>query len=212
MAGGLVAAGPADLEPFRAFLVRRRARAFRRLAAVIRSPRFRSITHDWRKALVEIRDAGAARGPTAAEMAEGTTRRAFRKITAQGGAITRSSPAESLHDLRKRCKELRYLLEFFAPLHDPVSYKKVVGDLKQLQDCLGEFQDSEVQREEIHALADAMLAEHAAPAATLLAMGEVAAGLAASQAEARADFARRFARFAGPAGQQRFRALLNDPQ
>jgi hypothetical protein len=66
-----------------------------------------------------------------------------------------------------------------------------------------------VQREEIHALADAMLAERAAPAATLLAMGEVAAGLAASQAEARADFARRFARFAGAAGQERFGTLLN---
>jgi hypothetical protein len=41
-------------------------------------------------------------------------------------------------------------------------------------------------------------------------MGEVAAQLAVSQAEARADFARRFARFAGPAGQQRFRTLLAD--
>jgi CHAD domain-containing protein len=208
MAGQLKAASPADLEPFRAFLARRRTREFRRLAAVLRSPRFRSITHDWRKALLEICDARAARRPTAHELATATTRRSFRKITAEGGAIVPSSPAESLHDLRKRCKELRYLLEFFAPLHDPASYKRVVGDLKQLQDCLGEFQDSEVQREEIHALADAMLAERAAPAATLLAMGELAAGLAASQAEARADFARRFARFAGPAGQQRFRTLL----
>jgi CHAD domain-containing protein len=210
MAGRLTAANPADLEPFRAFLARRRTREFRRLAAVLRSPRFRSITHDWRKALVEIRDARTAPKLTAAELADGTTRRVLAKITAQGGAITQSSPAESLHDLRKRCKELRYLLEFFAPLHDPAAYKKVVGDLKQLQDCLGEFQDSQVQREEIHALADAMLAERTAPAATLLAMGEVAAGLAASQAEARADFARRFARFAGPAGQQRFRTLLAD--
>jgi CHAD domain-containing protein len=214
MADGLQAASPEDLEPFRAFLARRRGREFRRLAAALRSARFRSITHDWRKALLEIRDADAARkpaGPTAAALAASTTGRVFRKITTQGGAITADSPAESLHDLRKRAKDLRYLLEFFAPLHDPAGYKKVVGDLKQLQDCLGEFQDSQVQREEIHALADAMLAERAAPAATLLAMGEVAARLAVSQAEARADFALRFARFAGPAGQQRFRALLRDP-
>ena len=127
---------------------------------------------------------------------------------AQGAAITADSPPESLHDLRKRAKELRYLLEFFAPLHDPVAYRKVVGDLKSLQDCLGDFQDSQVQREEIHALADAMLAERAAPAATLLAMGEIAAKLTLSQAEARADFARRFARFAGPAGQERIGVLL----
>ncbi len=215
MTEDLIAASPADLEPLRAFLVRRRAREFRRLATALRGPRFRAITDDWRKALLEVRDAGAPkrrrREPVAVELAISTTGRAFRRIAAQGGAITPASAPESLHDLRKRAKELRYLLEFFAPLHDPVAYRKVVGDLKSLQDCLGEFQDSQVQREEIHVLADAMLAERAAPAATLLAMGEIAAKLAVSQAEARADFARRFARFAGPAGRQRIRTLLGGP-
>ena len=38
-----------------------------------------------------------------------------------GGAITPASPPESLHELRKRCKELRYLLEFFGSLYDPAS-------------------------------------------------------------------------------------------
>ena len=42
----LVAASPDDLEPLRAFLVRRRAREFRRLAAALRGPRFRAITDD----------------------------------------------------------------------------------------------------------------------------------------------------------------------
>ncbi len=210
MTGQLVAASPADLEPLRAFLVKRRAREFRRLATALRGPRFRAITDDWRKALLEIRDVGGPRRrrTTAAALALATTGRAFQRIAAQGAAITPASPPESLHDLRKRAKELRYLLEFFAPLHDPVAYRKVVGDLKQLQDCLGEFQDSEVQRAEIHTLADAILAERAAPAVTLLAMGEIAAKLRLSQAEARADFAARFARFAGPAGQQRVRVLL----
>ena len=211
MTAQLAAASPADLEPLRAFLVRRRAREFRRLAAALRGPRFRAITDDWRKALLEIRDAAPRRRrrePTAAELALRTTGRAFRRIVAHGAAITVDSPPESLHDLRKRAKELRYLLEFFACLHDPVAYRKVIGELKSLQDCLGDFQDSQVQREEIHALADAMLAERAAPAATLLAMGEIAAKLALSQAEARADFARRFARFAGPAGQERIGVLL----
>jgi len=212
----LLAASPEDLEPFRAFLARRRTREFKALATAMRAPRFRTLTEHWRKALVEVRDAATpgkrrtAHRLTAAELATSRTARVFRKVTAQGGAITTDSPPESLHDLRKRCKELRYLLEFFAPLYDPVAYKKVIGDLKQLQDCLGEFQDSEVQREEIRALADAMLADHAAPAATLLAMGEIAAKLALSQARARADFSRRFAAFAGPEGQQRVRTLLDE--
>ncbi len=214
MAEHLVAASQADLEPFRAYLIRRRTREYRRLVAGLRSARFKAITDHWRKALTEVRDAGGPRKrrrePTAGGLAISTTGRTFRKIAAKGGAITQDSPPESLHDLRKRAKELRYLLEFFAPLHDPLIYRKVVGDLKQLQDCLGEFQDSQVQREEIHALADAMLAERAAPATTLLGMGEIAANLAISQAEAREDFSMRFARFAGPAGQQRMRTLLDE--
>ncbi len=206
----LAAASPADLEPLRAFLARRRAREFRRLAAALRGPRFHAIIQDWRKALLEIRDVDGPRRrrPTAAALALSTTGLSFRRIAAHGSAITPASPPESLHDLRKRAKELRYLLEFFAPLHDPVAYRKVVSDLKQLQDCLGKFQDDEVQRHEIHTLADAMLAERAAPAATLLAMGEIAAKLAISQAEARTEFAARFARFAGPAGRERVRVLL----
>ena len=211
----LVAASPDDLEPLRAFLVRRRAREFRRLAAALRGPRFRAITDDWRKALLEIRDVDGPRRrrPTAAVLARAATGKAFRRVAAHGDAITSDSPPESLHDLRKRAKELRYLLEFFAPLYDQVAYRKVLSDLKQLQDCLGEFQDSEVQRHEIRDLADAMLTDsmlagRAAPAATLLAMGEIAAKLALSQAEARAEFAARFARFAGPAGRERVRVLL----
>jgi len=212
----LVAATPADLEPFRAFLVGRRVREFRLLAAGLRSDRFHNLTGHWRKVLLDAKGAsrkgpgrGTSRGLTADELAVTRTARVFRRVATHGAAITAGSPPESLHDLRKRCKELRYVLEFFAPLHNPVVYKKVVGDLKQLQDCLGEFQDSQVQREEIHALADAMLAERAAPAATLLAMGELAANLAKSQADARANFARRFAAFAGPAGQERVRDLLD---
>jgi CHAD domain-containing protein len=214
MAAQLVAASPADLEPFRVFLARRRTREFRRLAAGLRSARFRALTQHWRKVLLEARDAGGTarrRGPAADELAVSRTGKMFRRVAALGSAITADSAPESLHNLRKRCKELRYVLEFFAPLHDPVIYRKVVGDLKQLQDCLGEFQDSEVQRHEIRALADAMLTERAAPAATLLAMGEIAANLAHRQAEARAEFAQRFTAFAGPAGQQRFRALLARP-
>ena len=167
---------------------------------------------------------GADRGPGRAPAPEGIlgsspptnwpwpgSARTFRRVAARSPRSPRPRLA-IVHHLRKRCKELRYALEFFAPLHDPVIYRKVVGDLKQLQDCLGEFQDSQVQREEIHALADAMLTERAAPAATLLAMGEVAANLALSQAEAREVFAGRFTRFAGPAGQERVRALLARPK
>ena len=219
----LRAAKPDDLEPFRGYLAQRRVKEFRALARGLRSPRFTQLVQDWRAGLTKIAKSkrtgkGAATGrsgqpqprpaDTAITLAADRTRRAFNKVVKRGTAITPASPHESLHDLRKRCKELRYALEFFAPLHDPAEYGKVVGDLKRLQDCLGEFQDNEVQIDEIRTLATAMLAAGEAPAVTLLAMGEVTAGLASHQAAARADFERRFAAFAGADGQRRMSVLL----
>jgi CHAD domain-containing protein len=222
-ARGLAAAKPDDLEPFRAYLEQRRRKEFRVLSRGLRSARFTALTREWRARLVTVGQdsSGPARasrprsgqaykaaGETAGLLAAERTRVAFAKVARRGAAITTDTPAEALHDLRKRCKELRYALEFFAPLHDPAGYTKVVGDLKRLQDCLGEFQDTEVQIGEIRALAAAMLAAREAPAVTLLAMGEITAGLAARQRAARADFERRFAAFADVDGQRRMSALL----
>jgi len=218
-ARGLAAAKPDDLEPFRAYLEQRRRKEFRALARGLRSARFTGLTSQWRARLVAAGQEAAApaRGArsrsarsheTAGLLAMERTRATFARVAKRGAAITPDSPAESLHDLRKRCKELRYALEFFAPLHDPAGYGKVVADLKRLQDCLGEFQDTEVQIGEIRALAAAMLAAGEAPAVTLLAMGEVTAGLAARQRAARANFERRFAAFADTDGQRRMSALL----
>jgi hypothetical protein len=53
-----------------------------------------------------------------------------------------------------------------------------------------------------------MLAAGAAPATTLLAMGEVTAVLAARQQAARDVFEKRYAGFAGPEGQRHMAALL----
>jgi CHAD domain-containing protein len=211
-ARSLSAAKPDDLEPFRAYLEQRRRREFRILTRGLKSARFTGLTRDWRARLTTIRDGGPPARAAAAEstgaLAMERTRGAFAKTVRRGAAITPESPAETLHDLRKRAKELRYALEFFAPLHDRGAQAKVVGELKRLQDCLGEFQDTEVQIGEIRALATAMLAAGEAPAVTLLAMGEVTAGLALRQRAAREDFGRRFAAFAGIDGQRRISALL----
>jgi CHAD domain-containing protein len=82
-----------------------------------------------------------------------------------------------------------------------------VRDLKALQDYLGEFQDTQVQQDELRAFAAQMMEERAAPATTLLAMGEIAAGLAGRQRQARIEFAGRFRDFASPASQDRIQAL-----
>ncbi len=209
MAKQLAAADPADLQPFLAYLERRRITERRKLSRVLRSARFAATVGDWRKALlVPPGNRPAPAGPSAGELAADRTMRAHGRVLKLGSAITGNSPPESLHTLRKRGKELRYVLEFFASLYDPPIYRAVLSDLKRLQDCLGDFQDNQVQREEIQSLAAGMLAQHAATAPTLLALGELAAQLATRQAQARAEFAERFAGFASREGRRRMTALI----
>ena len=209
MAASLVGAEPDELIPFRDHLTRSRAVAYRRLTAGLRSARFARLRTNWRAALTDTR---SVRRPTVAQLAEAKIAAAHRKALHGGSRITPASPPESLHDLRKRCKELRYLVEMFGSLHDPAQRWQAVRELKALQDCLGEYQDADVQRAEIRAFAAQMMAERAAPAETLLAMGEIAASLAEAMAAARAQFDSRFADFAGPASRRRMAALARtDP-
>jgi CHAD domain-containing protein len=205
MTAGLVAASPAELCPFHDYLVRSRAVQHRRLAAGLRSARFARLTTSWRAALEEVRP--ARKRPTVAQLAAARISTAQRRALQAGQLINAASPAESLHELRKRCKELRYLIEIFGSLHDPAQRWQAVRELKALQDCLGAFQDAEVQRAEIRAFASQLLADRSVPAETLLAMGEIAAGLAVAQREARREFDGRFADFASAASQARLTEL-----
>jgi CHAD domain-containing protein len=120
----------------------------------------------------------------------------------RGSRITDASPAEDLHDLRKRAKELRYLLETFPPSTDPADARVAVKELKALQDVLGSFQDSEAQREALYVMAADMMAGGAS-ARTIFAMGEIAARLQAEQDSSRAEFAAVFERFSRRSAQRR---------
>ena len=72
-----------------------------------------------------------------------------------GGAIDASSPAEAYHELRKKGKELRYLLELFGvPLFPDEVVKPMIKSLKALQDVLGRHQDREVQTAMLRSLRD----------------------------------------------------------
>ena len=75
-----------------------------------------------------------------------------------------------------------------------VSRKRAVADLKGLQDVLGRFQDSEVQRQSLRGFAEEMMAD-GAPAEAMLAMGELIGHLDAEQDRAAARVRRRVRRF-----------------
>jgi CHAD domain-containing protein len=204
-AAGLTSASAADLEPFRHYLAGRRTTEQRRLARALRSARFTTLTTAWRSALTGLTP--PRRGPDAAHAAAGIIGDAHRAILTRGGAISTGSPPEALHDLRKRCKELRYALEFFASLHDPPAHRQAVRELKGLQDCLGTYQDCQVQQQEIRAVAADLLASGGVQATALIAMGDLAAHVGERERRARSEFSGRFAAFASREARARFAVL-----
>ena len=210
MTGWLLATSAADLQPFQAYLAGRRAVERRTLLRALRGARLRRLLDDWSIELSALADsARSADGAawSAGALAQANVARAHRRVVRGGTAISDSSPPEALHLLRKRCKELRYALEMFAPVLEGAQVAKAIKDLKMLQDVLGRFQDSEVQRTTLRGFAHEMAADRA-PAEALLAMGELMGHLHAEQRRARAEFATVFASYIRPRSSRRMAGLL----
>jgi CHAD domain-containing protein len=200
-----------QLAPFRDFLVAAQASEQALLAKSLRSVRAKRAFAAWSAVCDEAElIAAESAGSRVEVVAKTAVVRAFKRVVKAGVAITAESPASDLHDLRKRCKELRYSLEIFGSLHNAAAQRALIDDLKKLQDCLGEFQDTEVQQHAIRTFASQMLAADASDAATVeavMAMGRLADRLGERQAIARGTFGVLFERFAGPQPRAHLKAL-----
>lgn len=199
LAAGLGEQAAGDVAPLRRLLEERLVAERRRMVAGLRSERTRALLGNWQDFLDGLVEAPESDRPDAArpiaDVAGERIATVYRRMVKMGRAIGDDSPHEALHDLRKKGKELRYLLEFFASLYPADVVKPMVSTLKGLQDVLGRFQDREVQADLLRALGDDIAAMEGG-AAALMAMGVLVERLAEQQEQARAQFAQRFAQFA----------------
>ncbi|MEA2161758.1 MAG: hypothetical protein QOD66_4138 [Solirubrobacteraceae bacterium] len=212
--GGLVPAGArADLAPLLSVLEARRQDARRQMARDLRSERASRLFQDWAAFLEELvelplENREAAQRPVA-EVAAARILKVYRRMVKMGSAISGSSPAEEFHALRKRGKELRYLLELFgAPLFSHDVVKPMIKSLKALQDLLGRHQDREVQISLLRSLSGEVARRPGGPAA-LMAIGVLIEHLGADEQQARAEFAERFEAFASGAQRKRIKAVFS---
>ncbi|MCU7796304.1 MAG: CHAD domain-containing protein [Candidatus Thiodiazotropha sp. (ex Myrtea spinifera)] len=199
-----------DLDPFHSFLVEHHKQAQQTLVKKLNSPHFRKLIKTWRAWLNEP----APKKPTApnalrpiASLADQRIRKLHNKVLKDGRSIKAESPAERLHDLRKDCKKLRYLMEFFQSLYPKPEIRQLIKELKTMLDNLGEFQDLQVQAESLEAIGKQMM-EEGAPASALMAMGILVGQLLEMQVQAREDFAGLFTRFSSNENQQAFKRLF----
>ena len=188
-----------DLEPLLRALVRRRAGAHRRMGEALSSQRAVNLLADWGSFLAELVERPEADRPAAREPIRGLAARRIAKVYTRmvndGRAIDSSSPPEAYHDLRKKGKELRYLLELFgAPLFASEAVTPMIKALKSLQDVLGRHQDREIQIALLRGLSDEVSRSDGG-AAALMAMGVLVEHLHTDEQAARGEFAARFDAF-----------------
>ena len=210
LANHLTVGEPADLDAFGEHLRKVRVTEQRKLVRGLHSTRFIEFMNNWRADLVAAVDSAStpAHEITAAELAADRIARTYKRVIKKAQAITPESESEEVHALRKRCKELRYLLEVFGPVCEPTAHRGAVKDLKGLQDLLGKFQDGEMQSAGLRVFAQEMLEAERPPAATLLAMGELSATFGRQQREAREALNDQLHRYLGPHAHKRIEALL----
>ena len=194
----------------RAYLEASRKREFRALCRTLGSVRYRRLRAALGKFLKSepppVRPENANALVPVGVLSAARILKVYRRILAEGRAITDESPSESVHDLRKTCKRLRYLLEFFRDVHPAKAVERTIARLKRLQDNLGTYQDVQVQRavlEEFQERARASL-----DAAAVDAIDAQCAVLAEREKRTRAEFASRFASYDSKRAHKAFRASL----
>jgi CHAD domain-containing protein len=183
-----------NLAPLYSLLQKKQRKAQQELATKLRSTAYISKLQQWDQFLKEP----GKKKPTEAnavidilQLANKRIWKVYQRVMQEGNAINVQSPPETLHELRKSCKKLRYLMEFFQSLYPENKMKRLVKALKNFQDILGNFQDYEVQENNLIKFGEELMALQT-PAETFLAMGVLVQNLRTRRIQARKDFAGRF--------------------
>ncbi len=186
-----------NLNPLYEFLLQKQQLAQQDLAKNLRSIKYLTTLSAWEKVLnqpVDTQPVAANAQLRIKRLADKRLWKSFKRVLHEGEAITDQSPAEDLHELRKSCKKLRYLMEFFQSLYTTNKIKMLIGSLKELQEVLGDFQDCEVQEQSLELFSEEMQAMNI-PADTFLAIDYLIEHIEAHRREIRSHFAEKFAEF-----------------
>jgi CHAD domain-containing protein len=186
-----------DLDPLRPVLAHGRLAARAEMTTALRSARVQALFDDWEQLLesvveLPLDDRPIATRPLGAAVGR-RIRKVYGRVLAMGAAIDDDSPAADYHELRKKSKELRYLLELFAVnLFEDEVVSSAIAALKSVQDVLGRHQDREVQMGMLRSVAGEV-ASLPGGAAACMAMGVLVDRLGADERAARREFGERFA-------------------
>lgn len=191
------------------FLIKKQQQEHKILVKHVKSKQYQKLKLDWKKLIKRLPELSQQNSKIAIKIvADACIWKIYQKLLNDGQAIKFDSPAETLHELRKTGKKLRYLMEFFKTLYSESSMKKLLAVQKHLQDNLGDFQDFEVQASSLKGFCKQMQAESTISIETIMAIGVLVENLINHQNQVRQEFATVFKTFSAKSHQQLFRSLF----
>ncbi len=197
------------IEPLFNHLRAQRTDALATVVATLNGERYPQIIERWDAFLNAPIDPTPANALLPIEtLAKTRIHRQYRKIVKMGNHLLKHPNDAELHELRLVAKKLRYLLEFFASLFPPKDMKRLIKQLKILQDNLGEFNDVCVQEEFLFNTALHHPPKAPWSAETTLAIGALIGVFDAQKTRVKADFAAIFTKFSAPKNQALFKKLF----
>jgi len=198
------------LQPLHKLIREARKRAYRNLLRNLGSDRYIQLKLHVESVLEDLQQKQAS-APTISvkELADRRIGKLYLRVLHQGRALKGQSSAEpeAWHDLRKTCKKLRYMLNFFRSLYAPAVVKQQIKLLKKLQNQLGAIQDVQVQLQTLGEWR-ATLAKKQQAAATLIALDRLADEIRQSGTAGDAHFAKCFAAFASKRNHKQMQRMI----
>lgn len=204
--GDVDLSGLEGLDTLRRYLTGRRNRALRAFREDVTTAPGRTLLARWEK-MIDRADEGHSIATR--EHAAGLARHAYKRIRRLAVGVHADSDPDDLHRLRKRCKQMRYLLDGYGSAFDPELYQPVRRSLKKLQDSLGGIQDAYVQRDMLASCATALARRKEPDAAALMAIGVLRERILTRDTVARHDLVGRLQDFCGPDGARRVHAFTS---
>jgi CHAD domain-containing protein len=196
------------LEPLAELIVAERRAAHARLLRALRSARMTAFLRDWRRFLERGSTKATPSTGRAAAAAGHAIRRVHRRLLKEGNRCGAGTYSEVLHELRKNGKKLRYLLEAFRSLYPEEDIEGFIGQLRKLQNILGDIVDYHVQHDYLLARRAELAQRGGLPEETMEAMNRLAIACENLQERAEHRFLDRFRRFSGPANSARLERML----
>jgi CHAD domain-containing protein len=200
-----------DIDPLFDHLRKKRSKALQKVIRGLKAKKYTKIIEDWEaflnKPLSDSAGALNAKLPII-DLARNRIHKKYRNVVKVGSQITENTEEGMLHVLRIHCKKLRYLMEFFSSLFPRKKMNTLIGQLKKLQDNLGDYNDLRVQRDYLLDIIEELPLAQRQANKTIAAIGSLVSALDKEKQTVKDAFAKTFTDFASPANQALFRELF----